>query len=411
MEYIKPGSEDQHLTAYLQDAVSGGAYVTDDPTNINLSYIREGDASATTANATSGTLGTHGDNTARPFGTTGLWQIDYPDAAFAAAVNFVDLLITHDTGLFVPKVVHVDLSVYEVNTIQISGDITAADNLESVLDGTGATLTADITGSLSGSVASVAGNVDGSTASVTGAVGSVAGNVDGSVASVTGAVGSVAGNVDGSVASVTGSVGSVTGGATEAKQDAQDVVLAAIATDTTTDIPALIATAQADLDTITGADGVILLTATQASIDAIEAKTDTIGAATVTYTSPAAEDGEFVIIAGDDYLAADSRALTMTVSDYAGPSLAAATATFRVLEIADFASTVEAADLETSATLSVDGTTVSISIDLTDEQTIALSSSPPDTFKNHSFRIVATTAGGSVVTLATGRLTVKKGIA
>ena len=54
-----------------------------------------------------------------------------------------------------------------------------------------------------------------------------------------------------------------------------DLILDIIAADTTTDIPALIATAQADLDIITGADGVNLLSATQASIDAIEVDTST----------------------------------------------------------------------------------------------------------------------------------------
>lgn len=49
-----------------------------------------------------------------------------------------------------------------------------------------------------------------------------------------------------------------------------DLILDIIAADTTTDIPALIATAQADLDIITGATGVNLLAATQTSIDAIE---------------------------------------------------------------------------------------------------------------------------------------------
>lgn len=48
----------------------------------------------------------------------------------------------------------------------------------------------------------------------------------------------------------------------------------AIETDTTTDIPALIATAQADLDIVTGADGVNLLSATQTSVDAIETDTE-----------------------------------------------------------------------------------------------------------------------------------------
>lgn len=77
-----------------------------------------------------------------------------------------------------------------VNAIQISGDSTAADNLESMLDGTGGvTLSAAITGNITG-------NLSGSVGSVTGAVGSVTG----AVASVTGNVG---GNVVGSVGSVT----------------------------------------------------------------------------------------------------------------------------------------------------------------------------------------------------------------
>jgi hypothetical protein len=50
--------------------------------------------------------------------------------------------------------------------------------------------------------------------------------------------------------------------------------VAAILTDTGTTIPATITTAQNDLDIITGASGVNLLTATQASIDAIEADTN-----------------------------------------------------------------------------------------------------------------------------------------
>jgi hypothetical protein len=49
----------------------------------------------------------------------------------------------------------------------------------------------------------------------------------------------------------------------------------AIETDTGTTLPGLIATAQADLDIITGATGANLLTATQASIDAIETDTST----------------------------------------------------------------------------------------------------------------------------------------
>ena len=55
----------------------------------------------------------------------------------------------------------------------------------------------------------------------------------------------------------------------------------AVETDTGTTIPATIATAQSDLDIITGASGVNLLTATQASIDAIETDTGTTIPATI----------------------------------------------------------------------------------------------------------------------------------
>ncbi len=69
------------------------------------------------------------------------------------------------------------------DTVRISGDATAADNLEAALDGTGGvTITAGLTGN-------VTGNLSGSVGSVSGAVGSVTGNVGGNV---TGSVGSVA---------------------------------------------------------------------------------------------------------------------------------------------------------------------------------------------------------------------------
>lgn len=73
-----------------------------------------------------------------------------------------------------------------VNMTSISGDSTAADNLEAALDGTGGvTITADVTGNITG-------NLSGSAGSVTGAVGSVTGNVGGNVA---GSVGSVTAGV------------------------------------------------------------------------------------------------------------------------------------------------------------------------------------------------------------------------
>jgi len=47
---------------------------------------------------------------------------------------------------------------------------------------------------------------------------------------------------------------------------------------------------------------------------------------------------------------------------------------------------------------------------MTATQTAALSPYPPAEQRNYIFQFQATTAGGSVVTLADGRLTCKKGI-
>ncbi len=95
-------------------------------------------------------------------------------------------------------------STVSADVVSISGDSTAADNLEAALDGTGGVT---ISGNLSGSVTSVTGNVGGNVVGSVGSVtGNVGGNVVGSVGSVTGSVGSVTGNVGGNVV---GSVGSV----------------------------------------------------------------------------------------------------------------------------------------------------------------------------------------------------------
>lgn len=76
----------------------------------------------------------------------------------------------------------------------ISTDASAANNLESILDGTGGvTLVANISGNLSGSVGSVSGAVG----SVTGSVGSVSGNVGGNVqGNVLGTVSNIAGTAN-----------------------------------------------------------------------------------------------------------------------------------------------------------------------------------------------------------------------
>lgn len=107
-----------------------------------------------------------------------------------------------------------------VNATQISGDSTAADNLEAAADGSGYNLGGGqvVAASVTGAVGSVTGNVGGN---VAGSVGSVTGNVGGNVS---GSVGSVTGNVGGNV---TGSVGSL---AAQAKADVNAEVDSALDT-------------------------------------------------------------------------------------------------------------------------------------------------------------------------------------
>lgn len=146
------------------------------------------------------------------------------------------------------------------------GDIpTAVQNGSAVWDAVRAShVTA---GTFGQGVASVQGNVTGSTASV---VGNVGGNVVGSVGSVSGAVGSVTGNVGGNV---TGSVGSVTAGVTVSTNNdktgyglaADAVNAAALASDAVTEIQTGLATSLA-------------LSSVASNVTAIKAKTDNLPA-------------------------------------------------------------------------------------------------------------------------------------
>lgn len=91
------------------------------------------------------------------------------------------------------------------NVTQISADTSAADNLEAALDGTGGvTISAAITGNITGNLSGSVGSVTGAVGSVTGAVGSVTGNVGGNVSgNVTGSVGSVLGGINTSAGVIT----------------------------------------------------------------------------------------------------------------------------------------------------------------------------------------------------------------
>ena len=185
-----------------------------------LGIIRRGTAqSATATTLVMDAAAAFGDNTLvgatlMAFGSTqGYWQ----ERIVTANTGSTDTL-TVDTWPVTPSgtisyilfatAPSVAAAITNVNVAQISGDSTAADNLEAMLDGTGgvaltATFTGNLTGNVGGNVTGSVGSVTGAVGSVTGAVGSVTGNVGGNVA---GTVGSVAGNVGGNVIGTVGSL-------------------------------------------------------------------------------------------------------------------------------------------------------------------------------------------------------------
>ena len=119
----------------------------------------------------------------------------------------------------------------------------------------------------------------------------------------------------------------------------------------------------------------------------------TLGARAVTIASPVAESGTVTLCAGDDYAAADGRAVTFAVAVEDVPSLTGATLKLKC---------AEATWTATGATS--DGTNWSIVFEPTAAQTAAL------TAERLAYEVEATLAGGNVLTLATGTLVVMRDI-
>jgi len=151
-----------------------------------------------------------------------------------------------------------------------------------------------------------------------------------------------------------------------------------------------------------------------AELDAIGLKTATIGSGRITYASTVGEAALATIWAGDDYRAADGTQFSITVTDYAGPSLATATAVLRIMDSVQYLSAVDGvsvkADLEVPATITTNGTTITLAADLTAAQTAALTTSPPAAGRNYIYEFVCTLANTHVGYRTHGQLTVKKAV-
>lgn len=108
-------------------------------TDLDLSYTRSREVPAAKVDATAlaATNSAHADNKAIEIDAVsrpGLYRVDWPDAAFAAGVGEVILTVKHASCFTEDLRVQLDAPV---DTVAISGDQGAADNLETMLDGTG----------------------------------------------------------------------------------------------------------------------------------------------------------------------------------------------------------------------------------------------------------------------------------
>jgi len=130
-----------------------------------------------------------------------------------------------------------------------------------------------------------------------------------------------------------------------------------------------------------------------------------IGAVEMSVSSPVAADGSMEIYGGDDY--DGNRIITITLTDYSGYDLSAATGKFRLLRASRWERETTAADLQADASIAQDSTTVTITIELTAAQTGALQTEPPGDDENYVYQVVAT-VGTKTATLCEGRATVNK---
>lgn len=109
---IAPGSTDQSIYMKLVDSTAGTPETGLTIANLSACYVRDGaDHSASTALTALATVTTaHTDNYAIEIDSTacpGLYRIDYPDAAFAAGVARVQLIVTG--AAIDPAVIEVEL--------------------------------------------------------------------------------------------------------------------------------------------------------------------------------------------------------------------------------------------------------------------------------------------------------------
>lgn len=167
----------------------------------------------------------------------------------------------------------------------------------------------------------------------------------------------------------------------------------------------------ADVWTSIGAALATAVAAVKGVVDAIKVRTDTIGAATLTVTSPITAGGDLTLVAGDDY--SGSRAIPFVLTGWTGDDLTGAAASVRVIRAGNWAGEDTAAERTWPVTLTQNGTTVTGTCELTPEQTAGLRTAPPAGEWNYRWQLrldAGVTVGGALDPLDSGRMRVVKRI-
>ena len=150
--WVPKDSTDKSIRVILTSSATGAPATGLTVTDIDVYVWREG--AAVTAKFDCTDLGSenaaHSDTGAYEGGALGIYRIDLPDTAWATGADYVDIAVVHADCI--TAFVHVALtgvnpndSTPAVDVTEVSGDATAANNLEAILDGTGVASDVDIT--------------------------------------------------------------------------------------------------------------------------------------------------------------------------------------------------------------------------------------------------------------------------
>lgn len=140
-DIVRAGTTSRTVELILVDS-TGARVASQAYTDVSCYYRREGAASASAITDSSGTLGTYTSGGWSADTVLQVYQLGVPDAAFAAGVDYVIVGCKDSSGTdFQPVSLRVNIleATPDCNVASISGDTTAADNLEADYDGTGLT--------------------------------------------------------------------------------------------------------------------------------------------------------------------------------------------------------------------------------------------------------------------------------